>query len=528
MLQAVRDSLPEWHATDADIAAEFARQKDAQRAASTSRTVGAALPGTQPPPPPSTDATSPEEMPRSSPTRPAAASFSPFAPPEAASFKVKVYLSGGGSDPAKILMVPPRTAFHDFSAAVEQKWSRKMRLSFIDGDGDEAEIDDDDSLEAFLSQPVSKLKLRCTPLDAIVQFREDGAAGVVTGVVVAATSAPPQGIIERLTLTRPPFDAADCVDRGGGAAAPPRSSVAPEVPHRQLKTFCGHTRAVYGCAFAPDGDERFVTASGDKSVRVWNVADGTIRVMQGGEDDSGYVSCDFSSDGETVVSSSLDGTVRLWSASTCQHLHKLKGHGGTKAYCTQFSPSGAHVLSGGCDRKVRVWNMDTATQVARLKGHRGSVFSCCFSNTDGGKHCVSGSEDRTVKIWDWRETREVRTFSGHAGIVWSCRFSNSDRYIISATAEHELKLWDAGSGQLICNIVGHMAPIHDALFTSNDKYVLSCARDRTVMVWEAETGRHVDTLTGHTNTVYHMDIQGNMLLTVSLDATVQLWQLNLP
>ena len=394
--------------------------------------------------------------------------------------KIEEYLCADGSDPAKMRVThPQRTPFHD-------------------GFNGEAEVDDDgDSWASFLSRQPPVPRPTC---DSTVQVKAVAAA--ITHVVVGPLVLP---------AVRP--------------STWPTADVSVRDLHR--KTFRGHTRAVYGCAFAPGG-EQFVTASRDKSVRVWNVADGTDRVMQG-DDDSGYVlSCDFSPDDETVVSSSVDGTVRLWSASTCKHLHKLKGHGGTKAYCTQFSPSGAHVLSGGCDRKVRVWNTLTATQVARLNGHLLAVFSCCFSNTDGGKYCLSGSDDCMIKMWDWRETREVRTLCGHGGTVWSCRFSNSDRYIISATMNHELKLWDAGSGQLIHNFVGHHAPTHHALFTGNDKYVLSCARDRTVMVWETETGRHVDTLTGHTDSVCNMDIQGNMLLTASLDETVQLWQLNLP
>jgi WD40 repeat protein len=33
----------------------------------------------------------------------------------------------------------------------------------------------------------------------------------------------------------------------------------------------------------------------------------------------------------------------------------------------------------------------------------------------------------------------------------------------------------------------------------------------------------LDTFQGHTNTVYHMDMRDNMLLSCSLDETVKLW-----
>ena len=607
ILQAVRDNLPEWTANDADVIAEFTRQKEAKAAAKAAKkAVATAAPPPEPPvavaqvapveqvapvvppprpathtdPRPIADAGSnPQEREKlmqfihqvlnegptdlastlraqpqvsngrpppiqatPAPTPPAESTMAPgtgaasgvFEPPGGPA-KLSVYMSADGSDATKILMVLPRTAFLDFSAAVERKWSRRMRMFFIDGD-DKVEVDDDDSLEMFLSQPVAKLKLKCTPFDFVEVLVEDHVTMGHPQTAIAGAAAIP-GIA--------PGGGGAAAAVGGGAASPPMTTssqpqpgnaavtagtVPPEVPktelHKELKTFHGHTNAVYSCAFAPGG-ERFATASRDKSVRVWNATEGSNKVMKGGEH-SGYVlSCDFSPNGETVVSSSDDSTVRLWSATTCQKLHTLKSHS-DKVYCTQFSPTGAHILSGSCDRTVRVWNTETASKVATLKGHSLAIFSCCFSNTDGGKHCLSGSDDRMIKMWDWRENREVRTFSGHGGTVWSCRFSNSDRYIISASMNQELKLWDAGSGQLIRNFAGHMASIHHALFTSNDKYVLSCARDWTVMVWETETGNHVDTLTGHINTVYNMDIQGNMLLTSSLDETVKLWQLNLP
>jgi WD40 repeat protein len=413
--------------------------------------------------------------------------------------KLTVYLETKDAAANKIMSVPTSISYAEFEAAVQKKFGVKMEMVFKNED-DRIILDDDDSLEMFLSLDVKKHKLACSPY---------GAAGA------AVTD-------DKLTSIA---GSSSTTGHGGGAGAELSKALANAQDfHREERTYPGHAAAVYCCSFSPSGD-RFATASRDKTVRVWTM-DGDHRQMQGGH--SGFVlSCDFSPNGLYIVSSSDDTTLKIWDARTGEKRHTLKGHS-DKVYCAKFNATGAYVVSGSCDRTVRVWNADNGSRQATLKGHTMAVFSCGFSRTDNGKHVVSASDDRSVKLWDWREGKEIRSFEGHTGTVWSCEFSHSDRLIVSASMDHEIKLWSVATGEAIRNFPGHMTPIHHAIFTSDDRFILSCARDWTVMVWEVESGKHVDTLSGHVNTVYHLDIHGDKLLTCSLDETVKLWKLALP
>ena len=85
----------------------------------------------------------------------------------------------------------------------------------------------------------------------------------------------------------------------------------------------GHEDEVNSAAFSPDGT-RVVTASRDKTARVWDVATGTgIAVLKGHED--GVNSAAFSPDGTRVVTASGDKTARVWDAATGAEIAVLKG-----------------------------------------------------------------------------------------------------------------------------------------------------------------------------------------------------------
>jgi TPR repeat protein len=74
----------------------------------------------------------------------------------------------------------------------------------------------------------------------------------------------------------------------------------------------GHGASVRYAAFSPDG-QRVLTASADKTARVWDVSTGTeLALLQGHE--GGVWSAAFSPDGERIVTGSADDSARVWGA----------------------------------------------------------------------------------------------------------------------------------------------------------------------------------------------------------------------
>ena len=74
----------------------------------------------------------------------------------------------------------------------------------------------------------------------------------------------------------------------------------------------GHQSSVNSAVFSPDGS-RVVTASWDRTARIWDTASGKEIALLRGHQDL-VSSAVFSPDGSRVVTASQDKTVRVWNA----------------------------------------------------------------------------------------------------------------------------------------------------------------------------------------------------------------------
>ena len=125
--------------------------------------------------------------------------------------------------------------------------------------------------------------------------------------------------------------------------------------------FCGvmrgHSGEVRSAQFGPDG-QKIVSASDDRTVRVWSAVSGELEQTLKGHSEA-VKSAQFGPDGQKIVSASWDKTVRVWSAVTGELEQTLEGHSGL-VLSAQFGPDGQKIVSASCDGTVRVWSAKTA------------------------------------------------------------------------------------------------------------------------------------------------------------------------
>ncbi|XP_069789248.1 WD repeat and SOCS box-containing protein 2 isoform X2 [Narcine bancroftii] len=185
-----------------------------------------------------------------------------------------------------------------------------------------------------------------------------------------------------------------------------------EVPTaRLLFNLKGHQAVVRCFAFISNENFMLVSASRDKTLRVWDLKQNG-KLLHVLDDHRQWVyCCAISPDFNKLCSVGGGNSVLLWSTISYTILQKLEGHAGDVVSC-EFSPDGALLATASSDTHVIVWDPYTGESLMKLRLLRiWSLASrrpitvaalanglCCTFSPHGGV-LATGTRDGHVKFW---------------------------------------------------------------------------------------------------------------------------------
>lgn len=266
-----------------------------------------------------------------------------------------------------------------------------------------------------------------------------------------------------------------------------------------LATLSGHSKKVTSVKFV-DKDNLFLTASADKTVRVWQGS-------EDGEYNCRHILKDHTAEVQAVtvhasnnyfVTASLDNTWCFYDISTGLCLTQIADPSETEGgyTCASLHPDGLILGTGTSESLVKIWDVKGQSNVARFDGgHVGAVTAISFS--ENGYFLATAASDG-VKLWDLRKLRNFRSFAPYDTNTPtnSVEFDHSGSYL--ALGGSDMRVYQAASVKTEWNIIKTFPDLSgtgkttSVKFGPDAKYLAVGSMDRNLRIFGLPEARDDD------------------------------------
>lgn len=251
---------------------------------------------------------------------------------------------------------------------------------------------------------------------------------------------------------------------------------------------------VHTLAFAADG-QRLAVGGGlsarQGEVRVFETRNWQTVIALAEHADVVY-DLDFSPDGKSLATASFDKTIRIWNLADGTVQQTLKGHSDF-IYSVSYSPDGKQLVSAGKDRSIKVYSTTTWQSERTLTGHNDEVLSVAV--TSDSRYVISTGREPQLRWWVLENGQNLRVQAGHSGPVHEIAPSRDGASVASVGADRNIRIWDASDGRLLRSIAPpHCDWLYSIAWSPDGKLVAAGSWDGSVYVCDPLAGMHRLTL----------------------------------
>jgi len=298
-------------------------------------------------------------------------------------------------------------------------------------------------------------------------------------------------------------------------------------PWKLMRVVSGHLGWVRAIAIDPT-NEWFVTGSADRTIKVWDLASGVLKLTL-----TGHISTirglAVSPRSPYLFSAGEDKMVKCWDLEYNRVIRNYHGHL-SGVYCLSLHPTLDLLVTGGRDAVARVWDVRTKNAVHTLCGHQQTIASVETQALE--PQVITGSMDGTVRLWDLVAGRAASVLTNHKKAVRALALHPTEYTFASASADN-MKKWKCPEGKFLHNITGNNT-IVNCMAINDDNVLVSGSDNGMLHFWDWKSGHNFHTSEtvaqpGSLESekgIYAMkfDLSGSRLITCEADKTIKFWK----
>lgn len=308
------------------------------------------------------------------------------------------------------------------------------------------------------------------------------------------------------------------------------------------RTITKHTAPVHSVTTAPSGDI-VATASWDATVKLHSLtSDEVVRTLGGTEAGEakmgGLYSVAFAATAPEILGcTSCDRSIYLWNHAEGKLLLKLTGHL-DEVNGIDFHPSQQVMCTASDDMKVIIWDFKEGIVLRTLDKHTKAVYGASFLGQENQYLVATCCFDGKARVFDMRDKQVFQTLAGHSDDIIGIDYSSKRQCLATGSDDGTISVWDCRTWKLYEKIDTQDTDglqgneVKRIAFSQNGQQLAAACSSGRVLVYDisSASARRMAVLGGHTDCVFDVAwgmcprSGARMLVSAAHDHSSRVWR----